>query len=98
MLFWVCACACVRACSPQPSRAHIRDALLPFQGAIDVMSKVARLNTPADKLHHIYLASKEIERCMPASEECVHQDPHQFPHVTDLLTDELLGRTGRAKA
>lgn len=44
-------------------------ALLPFQGAIDVMSKVARLNTPADKLHHIYLASKEIERCMPASEE-----------------------------
>jgi hypothetical protein len=33
-------------------------------------------------LHHIYLASKEIERCMPASEECAHQDPHAMrPHV-----------------
>jgi hypothetical protein len=48
-----------------------RGALLPFQGAIDVMSKVAELNTPAEKLHHIYLASKEIERCMPHSEEYV---------------------------
>jgi len=44
--------------------------LLPFQSAIDMASHIVDLDTPSDKLHQIYLTSKEIERSMSGGFVC----------------------------